>query len=122
MKLNDDSHKNHVLGSAAPLPKRIDWHLRHKENCGCRDIPKSVSLAIEGKTVKTCTRGHKYIGSSPCPVCWPGSANKSGKFSRRQLLKKLHVQKEEKRTIIREIEHFNLDLILPVSYRVDSKT
>lgn len=23
-------------------------------------------------TQKTCARGHKYKGSGPCPVCWPG--------------------------------------------------
>jgi hypothetical protein len=31
-------------------------------------------MKAAAKNMKTCSRGHKYTGSGPCPICWPGYA------------------------------------------------
>lgn len=77
MKIDEVWHSANVLGRGATWDKRIDWHLRHRENCGCRELPKSVTEALVGKKVKTCTRGHRFIAESFCLVCWPGGVKKA---------------------------------------------
>jgi len=48
---------------------------------------------------------------------------KSGELDERATVAKIAtVQKEGKREVVRDIEYFNLDVILSIGYRVDSKT
>ena len=42
MKLNKDWHRVHPMGKNPTLEQRIAWHVEHKKNCGCRDIPEKL--------------------------------------------------------------------------------
>ena len=94
MKVNKSWHGKNVLGSKASVGRRIDWHVRHQENCGCKEMPKSISKALEAKKMKICSRGHKFIGSDSCPVCWPGGLKK----------------KQQKTAMNRKIQSYNAAL------------
>lgn len=45
--MNREWHLAHVLGSKAPMDRRVEWHLEHVQVCGCAPIPLSVLAAIE---------------------------------------------------------------------------
>lgn len=55
MKINREWHETHKLARNATLEQRIDWHLSHAANCGCRDIPPTIRRELEnrGLTVPT---------------------------------------------------------------------
>jgi hypothetical protein len=47
--MNADWHRAHVLGSGAPMDRRIAWHVEHARECGCRPIPASVQREIDAQ-------------------------------------------------------------------------
>jgi hypothetical protein len=55
MKINREWHQSHKLPRNATLEQRLEWHLSHAVNCGCRDMPESIKRELEnrGLTVPT---------------------------------------------------------------------
>lgn len=42
MKTNKAWHAKNRMPPKATLKQRAAWHLRHREHCGCREMPKTV--------------------------------------------------------------------------------
>jgi hypothetical protein len=36
----------------ASLDERVDWHLAHAENCGCRAMPQSIVDALKRRRIE----------------------------------------------------------------------
>lgn len=47
MKLNKDWHTANKMPKNPTMDERIEWHLEHQKNCGCRDIPEKLKLEID---------------------------------------------------------------------------
>ena len=52
MKLNAQWHRDNPMPANPSMSQRVDWHLAHAKECGCRDIPKSIQKVIKGKKEK----------------------------------------------------------------------
>jgi len=46
MKLNREWHLAHRMPKNATLEQRIAWHIEHKKNCACRDIPEKLKMEM----------------------------------------------------------------------------
>ena len=40
--MNKTWHDCHRMPRTAKLLEKIDWHIAHKQHCGCRDIPATI--------------------------------------------------------------------------------
>jgi hypothetical protein len=52
-KLNKEWHLAHRMPKNPTLDQRIAWHIEHKRNCACRDIPEKIRKAITEQNNKT---------------------------------------------------------------------
>ncbi len=41
-KINEVWHKAHPMPARAKDEQRLDWHLAHSLNCGCRPMPRAL--------------------------------------------------------------------------------
>ena len=49
MTLNHEWHLTHPMPPKSALEDRINWHLAHAANCGCREMPPSIRKEIEAR-------------------------------------------------------------------------
>lgn len=63
----------------ATLVERVNWHIVHAKCCACREMPASIVVALKDTKFKICSRGHKYLNTGPCSICWPGGKKKMNK-------------------------------------------
>ena len=49
--MNRQWHDTHIMPAKPTLQQRIDWHLEHAVQCGCRDIPDSIKRELAARGV-----------------------------------------------------------------------
>jgi hypothetical protein len=49
--MNREWHLAHVLGSNAPMDRRVEWHLEHARVCGCRAVPATVLAEMKARGI-----------------------------------------------------------------------
>ena len=49
MAMNREWHALHRLTPNAKIEERLNWHLEHAVNCGCRDMPATIKRELEAR-------------------------------------------------------------------------
>ena len=52
MKLNKEWHLFHRMPKNPTKEQRIAWHMEHKKNCSCRDIPDKLKTEMKKRKIK----------------------------------------------------------------------
>ena len=47
MKTNKEWHEKNRMPKNATIEERINWHLKHQQNCSCRPIPEKLLPEIK---------------------------------------------------------------------------
>lgn len=51
MTINKAWHEAHNLPRTAPFEQRLEWHLWHSLNCGCREMPHRIRKELEARSL-----------------------------------------------------------------------
>jgi hypothetical protein len=51
-RLNKEWHEAHLMPKNPSLQQRIEWHLEHAKNCGCREIPGKLKEEMKKLKIK----------------------------------------------------------------------
>lgn len=52
MKLNKEWHVANRMPKNPTLSERVEWHIAHAKNCGCREMPGSIAEEIRKRQIK----------------------------------------------------------------------
>ena len=45
--INAEWHRENVMPRNPSLEERIEWHIEHSEECGCRPVPAKIAFEIK---------------------------------------------------------------------------
>ena len=55
--MNLEWHKQHKMPAGATEKERIEWHLEHTRNCGCRPAPTELLAKVEKQGTEKTRQG-----------------------------------------------------------------